>query len=1244
MDDNLFDLEDFEDVPISNNKIVENENSNNENNEIETNSQKEDKNEKENINNQSNEEYKNEEEKSDEDKKEENKKEENKKEENKSKEDKKAENKSEKDKKEENKSEKDKKEENKSEKDKKEENKKEENKKEENKKEEDKKEDNNTKENEKKENNKKETKPELTNLIKSKSENIQDNTKESKNLLDTSSQNSEEYSEISSEENLQNSKSENFQNPESLKKNDSLEKIDSYISYNKSDTLYAIEDEIPIDKYNTINKAITYPFELDTFQKRSIIRLENHENVLVCAHTSSGKTVIAEYGIALGKKKKKRVLYTSPIKALSNQKYRDFKKKFSDVGILTGDVSINPDAQCLIMTTEILQNSLYKNSELLNSVEWVIFDEVHYINDNERGHVWEEILILLPTGIGIIMLSATVPNYMEFAEWVGKIKKTTVYVQNTLKRIVPLEHYIFIDKDNVFLVKNSNNQVFENKVKKSLKVLLNLNDRHKRLMDNNGGKYKNNIIKRQRIFIDNIQWFDKFNYKNKNDKFNKKNNFKNNYNQKQNNNNNIRITKTHMKIEDIIDYLYENNLTPAVIFVFSIKRINEYAKMLSTKMLISQNESNKISKFYNECINTLSNEDKQIPQIKELREMLRNGIGIHHSGLLPILKEIIEILYSKGIIKILFATTSFSIGLNMPTRTVVFTDIYKYNDGNREILTSSEYLQMCGRAGRRGIDSIGYVFLMIIESRNLEKESLEIIKMLKGTGTEVESKFRLSYRTIISFFSRNIKEIDEFFQESFLESQTINEIPKVMKELELLKIQSKKLEKIDCKEDKSHIEEYFNLEKKLNSLNYFIFSDLDVQNYLLTENVKKKNGQGRILKVFDKEINSEIFVVEIAYYTQYNNELWCIVSKEKSTKKIKYEENITNNSLLKTGYCKGNQFSYRIFTINDLREIYNFQLQSVSMSNLREDQDGYKFLSKKDLFYTLNYLNKLKHNSNELKQLNPIDYLNKEEINLDIVNAVEEKIGLINEIKNNKCTKCPLKQIHYNQYKSYFDKQNEIKQKEKDLDPKNMEHYREFKIRLEILKKLNYIDENNIITLKGKAAREIETTDCLLISELLLSNILNKLTIPEIVGFLSGFCYSKNEIDFTLNDTISKNFKQTANEFKELYDKIIKIEGKYNFVDNKYDRRMTYSISKAMKSWMEGKPFHYILEETELEEGKLYNLIMRIFMFLEEIINFYGEIGNKNLGEKYESIKKALMRGIMSKQSLYLQDSINIDI
>jgi antiviral helicase SKI2 len=170
----------------------------------------------------------------------------------------------------------------------------------------------------------------------------------------------------------------------------------------KEKQIFAIEDNIDIKEYDKITDLpIKYSFELDVFQKRSIIRINNHENVLVCAHTSSGKTVVAEYAIAMGKKNQKRVLYTSPIKALSNQKYREFKEKFKDVGILTGDVSINPDSQCLIMTTEILQSSLYKTSNLLNMVDYVIFDEVHYINDNERGHVWEEILILLPPSVNL---------------------------------------------------------------------------------------------------------------------------------------------------------------------------------------------------------------------------------------------------------------------------------------------------------------------------------------------------------------------------------------------------------------------------------------------------------------------------------------------------------------------------------------------------------------------------------------------------------------------------------------------------------------------------------------------------------------------------------------------------------------------------------------------------------------------------------------------------------------------------
>lgn len=196
-------------------------------------------------------------------------------------------------------------------------------------------------------------------------------------------------------------------------------------------------------KQKVPDPALTYPFELDIFQKQAILKLEERKYVFVAAHTSAGKTVVAEYAIALSMRHMTRTIYTSPIKALSNQKYQDFKKRFKDVGLITGDLQIDPTASCLIMTTEILRSMLYCGSEITRDIEYVIFDEVHYINDADRGHVWEEVLILLPSHVQIIMLSATVPNTMELAEWVGTTKQQKVYVISTLKRPVPLVHYLY---------------------------------------------------------------------------------------------------------------------------------------------------------------------------------------------------------------------------------------------------------------------------------------------------------------------------------------------------------------------------------------------------------------------------------------------------------------------------------------------------------------------------------------------------------------------------------------------------------------------------------------------------------------------------------------------------------------------------------------------------------------------------------------------------------------------------------
>ena len=247
-------------------------------------------------------------------------------------------------------------------------------------------------------------------------------------------------------------------------------KVDQVVKSDLKDGLWAelIDISQPmLDFHQKVpNMAYTWPFELDTFQKQAVWHLENNDSVFVAAHTSAGKTVVAEYAIALSKKHMTRTIYTSPIKALSNQKFRDFKETFQDVGLVTGDIQINPTATCLIMTTEILRSMLYNGSDIIRDLEYVVFDEVHYINDRERGVVWEEVIILLPDHVNIIMLSATVPNTIEFADWVGRTKKRKIYVISTLKRPVPLEHYLYTgtdgkSRDEVFLLQDAHGKFLE---------------------------------------------------------------------------------------------------------------------------------------------------------------------------------------------------------------------------------------------------------------------------------------------------------------------------------------------------------------------------------------------------------------------------------------------------------------------------------------------------------------------------------------------------------------------------------------------------------------------------------------------------------------------------------------------------------------------------------------------------------------------------------------------------------------
>lgn len=558
--------------------------------------------------------------------------------------------------------------------------------------------------------------------------------------------------------------------------------------------------------------AREWPFELDTFQKEAVYHLEGGDSVFVAAHTSAGKTVVAEYAIALAAKHMTKAIYTSPIKALSNQKYRDFRTEFDDVGILTGDVQINPEASCLIMTTEILRSMLYRGADLIRDVEFVIFDEVHYVNDLERGVVWEEVIIMLPEHVTLILLSATVPNTQEFASWVGRTKKKDIYVISTQKRPVPLEHYLWAGKSKHKIV-DSNKRFLESGWKEANDIL---SGKDKAMAKkeaeaqaqsaqakggpqgqgrgrggsrgapqrggppqrgrggggggrggggNRGGQYANrgtgNIARTGRGGGRTSAAQDK-------------------------------NTWVHL-----VSHLRQEDLLPGCIFVFSKKRCEENADSLTNQDFNNATEKSLTHMFIEKSLTRLKPEDRTLPQILRLRELLGRGIAVHHGGLLPIMKEVVEILFARSLVKVLFATETFAMGLNLPTRTVVFSGFRKHDGKGFRDLLPGEYTQMAGRAGRRGLDSVGYV-IVSNGGKDEAPPAAALKQMILGDPTKLRSQFRLTYNMILNLLRVEALKIEEMIKRSFSENATQALLPEHEKKVQLSEASLDKIKREPC--------------------------------------------------------------------------------------------------------------------------------------------------------------------------------------------------------------------------------------------------------------------------------------------------------------------------------------------------------------------------------------------------------------------------------------------------------------
>ena len=473
-----------------------------------------------------------------------------------------------------------------------------------------------------------------------------------------------------------------------------------------------------------------YPFLLSSFQKFAIEAIVEGNHILVTAHTGSGKTLPAEFAIEHYISKGKKVIYTSPIKALSNQKLYEFTQKFPNIsfGILTGDIKTNPEADVLIMTTEILMNTLYakqrkgSNTNMFdmdfdNELACVIFDEIHYINDADRGKVWEETIMMLPQHIQMVMLSATLDSPEKFALWCetrGQTNNTStksVYLTTTYERVVPLTHYSFITCTQGLFKILKDKQL-------EMEVMRTTNTLHT-IQDSKGNFNENNYIrihKTIKLFQD-----------------------KNHY-----------VKRQHI-LNSVARHMVDNNMLPAICFVLSRKALEQCAKEMTTVLLEDDSKVPYIvRKECEQIIRKLPNFEEYInlPEYQTIVSLLEKGVAIHHAGIIPILREMVELLFAKGYVKLLFATETFAVGINMPTKTVIFTDLNKFNGTCMRPLYSHEYTQMAGRAGRRGIDTVGHVIHLTNLFKNVDQLTLKTI--MKGKPQTLVSKFKISYNLLLN--------------------------------------------------------------------------------------------------------------------------------------------------------------------------------------------------------------------------------------------------------------------------------------------------------------------------------------------------------------------------------------------------------------------------------------------------------------------------------------------------------------
>ncbi|KAM4630900.1 superkiller complex protein 2 [Polymixia lowei] len=944
------------------------------------------------------------------------------------------------------------------------------------------------------------------------------------------------------------------------------------------------------DFYKRIpNPAFKWPFELDVFQKQAVLKLEAHESVFVAAHTSAGKTVVAEYAIALSQKHMTRTIYTSPIKALSNQKFRDFKNTFGDVGLLTGDVQLSPEASCLIMTTEILRSMLYNGSEVIRDLEWVIFDEVHYINDAERGVVWEEVLIMLPDHVSIILLSATVPNAVEFSEWIGRIKKRHIYVISTMKRPVPLEHYLYTGNST--------------KTQKEMFMLLDATGNFLTT-----GYYAAIDAKKERT----SKHAQSFGTKNTSQ--------------------NTSANQDRAVWLSLLHFLSQRQQTPVVAFTFSRTRCDENARSLASMDLTSSVEKAEIHSFFQKSLSRLRGGDRQLPQILTMRDLLKRGIAVHHSGILPILKEVIEMLFSRGLVKVLFATETFAMGVNMPARTVVFDSIRKHDGTGFRNLLPGEYIQMAGRAGRRGLDATGTV-IILCKSGVHDMGDLHV--MMLGKPTVLQSQFRLTYTMILNLLRVEALRVTDMMRRSFSESHRDTQAQE--KKIRQLKKTLLSLPPLETEGQLSDLVTYYHTVTELRITTEALqratlesvsgLKALSVGRVIVVNNKQHLNALGVILQVSSDAVNRTFTALIIC---EKGNE----EGGENGPDGIAFPHLYNTALFTPEGPCSHTVQKLKLqdvsaITVKTLKVIpdriidnYNKRQQP----RFRNDPPGQAISTA-----TQELLRLAEANPGGIATLDPVN-----DLQLKSVNVVEDSMRLRvlrESLKEFNCIHSPTFAEQYARVQERLGMQEELDKLLFLVSDQSLSLLPEYHQRIKVLQSLQYVDSGGAVQLKGRVACQISSHE-LLLTELLFENALSTLAPEESAALLSCLIFTQNtQVEPHITNTLQEGVDRVlsvAQRIGELQRDCGIAQSAEDFVG-----QFKFGLTEVVYCWARGMPFAEIAQLTDVQEGTVVRCIQRLDEVLKEVRQAARIIGDSVLGSKMERASLAIRRDIVFTASLY---------